>query len=71
MGSSDGGISDAGGQIGTQQSRHGAGKEVVIDLVAGSLGATASVYVGQPMDTLKVKMQTFPHLYPTLGKCLR
>jgi len=46
-------------------------KDVVIDLVAGSLGATASVYVGQPMDTLKVKMQTFPHLYPTLGKCLR
>jgi len=52
------------------QTQHGA-KEVVIDLVAGSLGATASVYVGQPMDTLKVKMQTFPHLYPTLGKCLR
>merc|ERR1711993_52376 len=54
----------------TSNEVHGA-KEVVIDLVAGSLGATASVYVGQPMDTLKVKMQTFPHLYPTLGKCLR
>ena len=46
-------------------------KEVIIDLVAGSLGATASVYVGQPMDTLKVKMQTYPHLYPTLSKCFR
>ena len=49
---------------------HGA-KDIVIDLVAGSLGATASVYVGQPMDTLKVKMQTFPHLYPNLAKCFR
>ena len=46
-------------------------KEVAIDLIAGSLGAIASVYVGQPMDTLKVKMQTFPHLYPSVGKCLR
>ena len=47
---------------------HGA-KEVIIDLVAGSLGATASVYVGQPLDTLKVKMQTYPQLYPNLRKC--
>ena len=28
--------------------------DVPIDFVAGSLGATASVYVGQPLDTLKV-----------------
>ena len=46
-------------------------KDLIIDLVAGSLGATASVYVGQPMDTLKVKMQTYPQLYPSLGKCFR
>ena len=46
-------------------------KDVAIDIIAGSLGAIASVYVGQPMDTLKVKMQTFPHLYPSVGKCLR
>ena len=46
-------------------------KEVAIDLISGSLGAIASVYVGQPMDTLKVKMQTFPRLYPSVGKCLR
>lgn len=51
-------------------SNHGA-KDFTIDLVAGSLGATASVYVGQPLDTLKVKMQTYPHLYPTLMKCFR
>ena len=46
-------------------------KDVAIDFVAGSLGATTSVYVGQPMDTLKVKMQTFPHLYPNLGLCFK
>ena len=28
--------------------------DVPVDFVAGSLGATASVYVGQPLDTLKV-----------------
>lgn len=27
------------------------------------LGGTACVYVGQPLDTVKVKMQTFPKLY--------
>ena len=46
-------------------------KYVIIDVVAGSLGATMSAYIGQPMDTLKVKMQTFPHLYPNLSICFR
>jgi len=45
--------------------------DVPIDFIGGSLGATASVYVGQPLDTLKVKMQTFPKLYPNLGICFR
>jgi len=54
-----------------QTSNNSAFKDVIIDLIAGSIGATASVYVGQPMDTLKVKMQTYPHLYPSLGKCFR
>ena len=45
--------------------------DAVVDFVAGALGATASVYVGQPLDTIKVKMQTFPHLYPNLRICLR
>jgi len=45
--------------------------DVPIDFIGGSLGATASVYVGQPLDTLKVKMQTFPKLYPNLGVCFR
>ncbi len=28
-----------------------------------STGAITSVYVGQPLDTVKVKMQTFPTMY--------
>ena len=43
--------------------------DMVIDFIAGSLGAATSVYVGQPLDTLKVKMQTFPQLYPNLKVC--
>ena len=42
-----------------------------IDLIAGSLGGMANVFVGQPLDTLKVKMQTFPNLYPSAIKCFR
>ena len=45
--------------------------DVPIDFISGSVGATASVYVGQPLDTLKVKMQTFPQLYPRLGLCFQ
>ena len=45
--------------------------DVPIDFIGGSLGATASVYVGQPLDTLKVKMQTFPKLYPNLPICFK
>ena len=32
----------------------GAARDGVIDFVAGALGATVSVYVGQPLDTVKV-----------------
>lgn len=42
-----------------------------IDLVAGSLGGMANVMVGQPLDTLKVKMQTFPKLYPNAVQCFK
>lgn len=34
-----------------------------IDFTAGSLGGVALVYVSQPLDTVKVKMQTFPKIY--------
>jgi len=33
------------------------------------IGGTASVYVGQPLDTVKVKMQTFPALYKNGWQC--
>jgi len=33
-------------------------------------GATASVYTGQPLDTVKVKMQAFPQLYRSSARCL-
>ena len=42
-----------------------------IDLLAGSAGGTATVLVGQPLDTIKVKMQTFPHLYQNTLICFR
>lgn len=30
----------------------------------------ALVYVSQPLDTVKVKMQTFPHLYKGMVSCV-
>ena len=33
-------------------------KDMLIDLVGGSLGAATSVYVGQPLDTLKGTQRT-------------
>uniref|UniRef100_A0A1E1WF02 Mitochondrial ornithine transporter 1 n=1 Tax=Pectinophora gossypiella TaxID=13191 RepID=A0A1E1WF02_PECGO len=49
----------------------GSVKSGVIDFTAGSLGGVAVVYVGQPLDTVKVKMQTFPHLYKGMLDCLK
>ncbi|CAD7089812.1 unnamed protein product [Hermetia illucens] len=40
-----------------------------IDLLAGSLGGAACVYVSQPLDTVKVKMQSFPTLYKNMVGC--
>ncbi|CAG0891596.1 unnamed protein product, partial [Darwinula stevensoni] len=37
-------------------------KDAAIDFVAGSLGGIVAVYVGQPLDTVKVKMQAFPSI---------
>lgn len=34
-------------------------------------GGVAVVYVGQPLDTVKVKMQTFPQLYKGMYHCLK
>lgn len=35
------------------------------------LAGIALVYVGQPLDTVKVKMQTFPHLYTGMLDCIK
>ncbi|XP_078513375.1 mitochondrial ornithine transporter 1-like [Lissotriton helveticus] len=43
--------------------------QAAIDLTAGAAGGTACVLVGQPFDTAKVKMQTFPSLYKGLTEC--
>lgn len=32
-------------------------------------GGTALVFVGQPLDTVKVKMQTFPAMYKGMFDC--
>ncbi|XP_075154842.1 mitochondrial ornithine transporter 1 [Haematobia irritans] len=41
----------------------------VIDFTAGSLGGAAQVYVSQPLDTVKVKQQSFPQLYKNMIDC--
>uniref|UniRef100_A0AAF5D9B4 Ubiquitin-like protease family profile domain-containing protein n=1 Tax=Strongyloides stercoralis TaxID=6248 RepID=A0AAF5D9B4_STRER len=46
-------------------------KDGVIDLISGTMGGVANVYSGQPLDTVKVKMQTFPKLYIDWKKCFR
>lgn len=44
-------------------------KDGAIDLLSGTAGGIASVYAGQPLDTVKVKVQTFPHLYKSWPSC--
>ncbi|CAJ0579138.1 unnamed protein product, partial [Mesorhabditis spiculigera] len=46
-------------------------KDGCIDLLAGTMGGIANVYAGQPLDTVKVKVQTFPHLYTNWVDCLK
>ncbi|XP_076831875.1 solute carrier family 25 member 15a [Brachyhypopomus gauderio] len=43
--------------------------QAVIDLSAGICGGTACVLCGQPFDTAKVKMQTFPNMYRGFIHC--
>ncbi|CAF1413323.1 unnamed protein product [Rotaria magnacalcarata] len=43
----------------------------IIDFFSGTVGATASVYVGQPLDTIKTKLQTFPNKYKHFFQCGR
>ncbi|XP_053253653.1 mitochondrial ornithine transporter 1-like [Podarcis raffonei] len=43
--------------------------QAAIDLTAGAAGGTARVITGQPFDTAKVKMQTFPAMYRGFVDC--
>uniref|UniRef100_A0A6P4FNB9 Mitochondrial ornithine transporter 1 n=2 Tax=Drosophila rhopaloa TaxID=1041015 RepID=A0A6P4FNB9_DRORH len=43
--------------------------EGLIDFLAGSIGGAAQVYVSQPLDTVKVKLQTFPEVYRGMWDC--
>lgn len=45
--------------------------DAVIDFMGGVAGGTASVYIGQPLDTVKVKMQSFPSLYTNGYYCFK
>lgn len=38
--------------------------------VCNSVGGVALVYVSQPLDTVKVKMQAFPTIYKGMVDCL-
>ncbi|XP_067948428.1 mitochondrial ornithine transporter 1-like [Watersipora subatra] len=42
-----------------------------IDFTGGTLGGIATVFVGQPLDTIKVKLQTYPQLYRSTYHCFR
>ncbi|XP_030633282.1 solute carrier family 25 member 15a [Chanos chanos] len=43
--------------------------QAIVDLSAGAIGGTACVFSGQPFDTAKVKMQTFPSMYRGFVHC--
>ncbi|CAF3270876.1 unnamed protein product [Rotaria socialis] len=41
----------------------------IYDFLSGIAGATVSVYVGQPLDTIKTKLQIFPNHYRNFFDC--
>lgn len=45
-------------------------KFVIRSLIDYHTGGVALVYVSQPLDTVKVKMQTFPDAYKGMTDCL-
>ena len=42
----------------------------VTDIIAGTLGGLATVVVGHPLDTVKVRMQTSQLLYSSMSECI-
>ncbi|XP_038055414.1 mitochondrial ornithine transporter 1-like [Patiria miniata] len=53
----------------TSSSNLAASYQAAADFTAGALGGVACVLVGQPFDTVKVKLQTYPDLYPSALRC--
>ncbi|XP_077330520.1 mitochondrial ornithine transporter 1-like isoform X2 [Lithobates pipiens] len=43
--------------------------EILINVTSGAMGGVACVLSGQPFDTAKVKMQTFPSMYRNFLDC--
>lgn len=43
--------------------------DAFIDFTGGTIGGAAGVLVGQPLDTVKVKLQTYPNLYRSSYNC--
>lgn len=41
------------------------------DIISGGLGGLACVLAGQPLDTIKVKMQTYPGMYSSTFQAIR
>lgn len=44
-------------------------KQCSIDFVSGISAGTACVLTGQPLDTVKIKMQTYSHVYRNSFRC--
>ncbi|XP_066930720.1 mitochondrial ornithine transporter 1-like isoform X1 [Clytia hemisphaerica] len=44
-------------------------KQGIIDFISGSNGGIACVMVGQPLDTVKIKMQTYSSVYKNSFSC--
>uniref|UniRef100_A0AAY4A3D7 Mitochondrial ornithine transporter 1 n=1 Tax=Denticeps clupeoides TaxID=299321 RepID=A0AAY4A3D7_9TELE len=57
------------GEATAERSALGSLASALIDLTAGAAGGVACVVSGQPFDTVKVKLQTFPHLYRGFLDC--
>ncbi|KAL8587653.1 hypothetical protein ACOMHN_045342 [Nucella lapillus] len=56
-------------EMGIREKSRSTALDAVVDFTGGTVGGIVTVYVGQPLDTVKVKMQTFPTLYRNALDC--